>query len=78
MKSVSFIISALFTRISNPPSVFTAFLNVSINKKLKKLIFFSNVYTCNINCTVQYLYYVHRYNIIILYYKHQSCFIYYP
>lgn len=38
MKSVSFITSALFTKISNPPSAFTAFLNVSINKK-KKLIF---------------------------------------
>lgn len=33
MKSVSFVTSALFTRISNPPSAFTAFLNVSINKK---------------------------------------------
>lgn len=43
MKSVSFVTSALFTRISNPPSAFTAFLNVSINKK-KKLIFQIYIY----------------------------------
>lgn len=45
MKSVSFITSALFTKISNPPSAFTAFLNVSINKKKK--INISNIYNIN-------------------------------